>query len=95
MPNSTARLSGLRRPRLLISAARIGLNDYRRTRDLKRLFGAVPQPSAAATLSRLLDAEEALEADRRAGSATYSPARHVDLLIALMAESRLQPQTGI
>jgi hypothetical protein len=40
---------------------------------------------------RLLTEEEALEATRKAGDAGYSVARHIDVLIALMAEVRLLP----
>ncbi len=34
-------LANLRRPRLLIRAARFGLQDYRRDRDLRRLLAEV------------------------------------------------------
>lgn len=82
-------LAKLRRPRLLIRAARHGLQDYRRERDLCRLIdlGAPPTPEAA--LARLMNEEEQTELTRVAGDTAYSIARHVDLLIALMAEARL------
>lgn len=81
-------LTSLRRPRLLISAARFGLSDYDRTRDFKRLFRAAP-PSPAQAVDKLIDEEANLEENRRSGLATYSIARHVDVLIALMAEAQL------
>jgi len=84
-------LKALRRPRLLIRAARLGLSDYRRERDLVRLVNSPALPSPAQALHRLLDQEERLEATRRAGDASYSISRHVDVLIALMAEARLLP----
>ncbi|WP_240794004.1 DUF6477 family protein [Pseudorhodobacter turbinis] len=37
-------LANLRRPRLLIRAARHGIQDYRRDRDLRRLINAVSPP---------------------------------------------------
>ncbi|MFN3646644.1 MAG: DUF6477 family protein [Gemmobacter sp.] len=83
--------ASLRRPRLMIRAARAGLAEYRRDRDLKRLLGATPAPERA--LPALLDAEARAEQTRQTGDAAYSIARHVELLIALMAEARLAART--
>ncbi|RUS60371.1 hypothetical protein EGN72_09125 [Pseudorhodobacter sp. E13] len=82
-------LANLRRPRLLIRAARHGVQDYQRERDLRRLIKANAPPSPESALVKLFSAEEQLEETRRAGDAGYSIARHVELLIALMAEARL------
>lgn len=88
-------LANLRRPRLLIRAARHGIQDYRRDRDLRRLINASSPPSPETALARLFDAEERAEETRRAGDAGYSIGRHVELLIAMMAEARLlRPQAG-
>jgi hypothetical protein len=82
-------LATLRRPRLLVRAARFGLGDYRRERDLARLLhGSRPQ-SQTAILGRLMEQEERMEETRRSGDARYSVGRHIELLIALMAEARL------
>lgn len=81
------RFQALHRPRLLIRAARFGLSDFRRERDLRRILGDAAPPGMA-TLARLLDVEEAMEAERTTGAAAYRPARHVEALIALMAEAR-------
>lgn len=79
-------LTELRRPRLLMQAARLGLADYRRERDLRRLLpDALP---TARVLSDLIAVEARMEQNRRQGGIGYSPARHVDALIALMAETR-------
>jgi hypothetical protein len=83
-------LAALRRPKILIRAARAGVADYRRERDLKRLLrqrAAVP----AQALSSLLDEEGQLEATRAAGEATYNLQRHVAVLTAILAEARLLP----
>ncbi|WP_372602971.1 DUF6477 family protein [Actibacterium sp.] len=85
-------MKALRRPRLLISAARFGLGDYRRDRDLRRLVKTPRLPMPDQALSALLEQEERLEETRRAGDAGYSIARHVEVLIAMMAEARLLPQ---
>lgn len=79
----------LRRPKLLIRAARFGLAEYNRDRDLKRLLGQSPAPSPRAALDRLVEKEAVLEDHRQTGAAAYSAARHVEVLIALIAESRL------
>ena len=80
-------IDNLKRPRLLIRAARFGLSDYRRERDLRRLIDAAAPPETA--LKRLLSVEDDLEQTRRAGDASYSIARHIEVLIALMAEARV------
>lgn len=85
-------LNALRRPRLLIRAARFGLTDYRRDRDLSRLMRSATPPTPGKALGVLIEQEELLEATRRAGDATYSISRHVEVLIAMMAEARLLPR---
>lgn len=82
-------LKTLRRPQLLIRAARIGQEDYNRARDLRRIIksGSLPTPGKA--IVSLMSEESALEAGRKEGSATYSIARHVDILVAMMGEARL------
>jgi hypothetical protein len=95
----------LRRPRLLMRAARIGLQDYRRDRDLRRilphaLFSALKSAShemalvmmaqqGAALLQWLTEEEARIETARRAATADYSPLRHIEVMIALLAELRL------
>ncbi|MFN6979631.1 MAG: DUF6477 family protein [Gemmobacter sp.] len=79
-------LSTLRRPRLLIRAARVGLGLYRRGPALRRLFGPVPPP--ADVVGSLLALEARHEAARRDGTGAYSVAAHLEALIALMAEAQ-------
>lgn len=83
-----------RRPRLLLRAARFGLAEYERQRDLKRLLRlpAAP-PVSPATVRTLMELEARLEDLRtrppqEAGD-TWRAARHVEALICLIAESRL------
>ncbi|MCR8547230.1 DUF6477 family protein [Salipiger sp. P9] len=81
-------LETLRRPRLLIRAARIGADDYRRDTHLSRVLGlTAPQRSGPAIL-KLMEIEATLEARRRAADGGYSIARHVEVLAAMMAEAR-------
>ncbi len=81
----------LRRPRLLIRAARAGLAEYNRNRDLKRLMRLAETPTPGRALGALLAEEERIEATRQAGDASYSFIHHIELLIAMMAEARLLP----
>lgn len=84
-------LNALRRPKILVRAARCGVADYRRERDLKRLLHQ-PRTAPADTIGSLLAEETRLEATRTAGEATYSIQRHVAILTAILAEARLLPQ---
>ncbi|HBS49231.1 MAG TPA: hypothetical protein DEA05_03655 [Rhodobacteraceae bacterium] len=82
-------LNGLRRPRLLIRAARHGAQEYDRTRHLQRILGYGTLPRHAEAVMRLVEMEGSVNAQRLRGEAGYSLTRHLDLLIALMGEARL------
>lgn len=92
LPAPTIDLSHIKRPRLLVRAARFGLEGYSRKRDLKRVLRCADLPRPGAALPLLLAEEEILDHARRDGEATYSAARHVEILIAVMAEARLLPR---
>lgn len=89
MANITEALTALRRPKLLIQAARLGLDSYNRSRMLARLLPSGMSPAPGDALQSLMEVEAALDADRRNGAASYSIGRHIELLSALMAEARL------
>lgn len=80
-------LNDLRRPRLLIRAARFGLGTYRRDRDLCRLLSRSAAPGPQAALALLIDLEARIEEARAARNEPYSTAHHVAVLTALMAEA--------
>lgn len=82
-------LTTLRRPHLLIRAARIGAQDYRRGTHLRRHLGYGPLPQSAPALHQLVEIEAALDQQRRRSDAGYSPVRHVEILIAMMGEARI------
>jgi hypothetical protein len=86
-------LATLRRPRLLMRAARFGLGEYRRERDLRRYVTSATTPED--TVSSLISVEAKLEATRVAGDAGYSVARHIEVLIALLAEAQLLRRGGM
>ena len=85
-------VTALRRPRLLVRAARLGVADYNRERDLRRLMRVQAAPAPGRAVAELIEVESHLESTRRAGDASYSALRHVEILIALMAEVRLLPR---
>lgn len=86
----------IRRPRLIVQAARIASATYRRDRDLARLLKAQPAGSEPVNIRRLSDIESDLDQSRRAQDSTYSISRHVEVLAALLAElqGRLTSQPG-
>lgn len=92
MSHAAEILAQLRRPRLLIRAARLGLAEYNRDRDLRRLMRTPAAPGPQAAVEGLIGEEARLEEGRKAGDAGYSVARHVEVLIALMAEAQLLPR---
>lgn len=83
------RLAALRRPGLLMRAARHGAVDYDRTRDLKRLMRRDVTPGPVEALHAVMEMEEKAEAARQNADAAYSVARHIDLLVAVLAEASL------
>jgi len=87
MQDLLSRLKNLHRPRLLVRTARIGASSYSRDRDLRRIFGYAKPPRSAAAILRLLDYEHELNQQRLGGDAGYTITRHVELLIALVAEA--------
>ena len=93
MTDCRTMLETLRRPRLLMRAARFGLAEYRRERDLRRYVAE--QASPEAMVSSLMSVEARLEATRLAGDAAYSVARHIEVLIALLAEAQLLRRSAV
>ena len=87
-------LRALRRPALLIRAARIGQASYDRKRDLGRILrtSRLPAPGPAAMM--LMERESELDERRRTGSAAYTFGAHVEVLAALMAEARALATRG-
>lgn len=87
MSDTIAQFSALRRPQVLIRAARHALSLYDRNRDLKRLLSATPAPAVA--MPQLMEQEAEAEEIRQTGAASYNLSRHIELLAALMAEAQL------
>jgi Family of unknown function (DUF6477) len=60
-------LAALRRPSLLIRAAKFGMTDYRRERDLRRLTQSSSLPSPGRALWLLISEEGRMEETRKTG----------------------------
>lgn len=88
MADPMSHIETLRRPRLLIRAARHGLTSYSRERTLSRVL-TTPQTNANDVLSDLMRTEADIEATRKNGDMAYSVSRHLEVLIALMGEAAL------
>jgi len=89
MQDLMSMLNTLHRPRLLVRAARLGAQDYRRDRHLQRILGYGALPRTAPALIRLIELERGLNEQRLEDDAGYSLPRHVDVLIAMMGEAHL------
>ncbi len=88
MQDLLSMLNKLYRPRLLMRAARIGAEEYRRTTHLPRILGFGVLPRHGTALLKLMEIEAELNAQRKAADAGYSIVRHVDVLIAMVGEAR-------
>ena len=89
MQDVLSMLNAVRRPRLLMRAARIGAEEYRRTAHLPRLLGYGNLPRHGAALIRLIEIEAELNTQRTAQDSAYSLLRHIDVLIAIVGEARI------
>ncbi|PUB19375.1 DUF6477 family protein [Yoonia sediminilitoris] len=89
------RIAQLRRPTLLARAARFGVDDYRRQTHLRRILNLENLPKHPQALILLLEIESELNKVRREKSGSYSPARHVAVLIAISGEARLMKAVGL
>ena len=84
MEDLTGRMNRLKRPRILIDAARRRADRYDRRRDLPHLLGTVASHGAA--MIQLLEIEASQEMARKTGARAYCVQRHITVLSALIAE---------
>ncbi|MGY3436584.1 MULTISPECIES: DUF6477 family protein [unclassified Marinovum] len=89
MQDALTTLRQLRRPRLLIRAARAGLLEYRREVHLARCLGGPAPRRSGAALIRLIEIESDLDTARLKRCASYSVAQHVEVLVSMMGEAQL------
>ncbi|MCA1284582.1 DUF6477 family protein [Salipiger bermudensis] len=89
MHDLTSLLHSLHRPRLLIRAARIAAEEYRRDPHLARVLGVPTPEHRGAALLQLIEIEGLMDERRKARDGAYSVARHVETLAAVIGEARL------
>ena len=85
----------IRRPRILIKAAKIGLQYYKREKNLKILLKTNQTPTPETAIAWLVDAESSLNKDREKGAASYSLEQHIALLTALLNEMCLLERKAV
>ncbi len=89
MQDLVSRLLRLKRHSLLLRAARIGQGKFRRNRHLRCILNLEKTPTNAAALALLLDLEHAIHHASKTDDPGYSFARHLEILVALLAEAEL------
>lgn len=87
MTDTMTLLRSIKRPALLMQAARLAQRDYARAPNLRRILPGAQPKGPRETVLCLMEAERPMEEARREGSAAYSPARHVTVLAALVNEA--------
>ena len=89
MITPTTFLQSLNRPKLLVRAAQVWLPEFNRERSMRRIFPGMVPPAPGRGFEALVEQEEAIDQIRREGAASYSAARHIEVLVALIVEARL------
>jgi len=89
MQDVLTRLSTIRRPGLLVRAAQIGAENYRRALHLRRLTDGGVLPRSTSALIQLIEIEAEMNLQRKMADASYSLIRHLDVVIAMIGEARL------
>lgn len=88
MQDILSQVRSLKRPQILVRAARFGLDDYIRDRHLPRCLKMERPISPGRALLALLDIEKQLNSERTTKTGSYDIARHVDVMIAIMGETQ-------
>ncbi len=83
------------RPKILMQAAKIGLQSYRREIDLKKILGARTLSDCNDNISQFSDREIELEEARKSGNAAYDMNKHIQIMTALLQELYLLPKTRL
>jgi hypothetical protein len=86
-------VQSLKRPPLLVRAARFGVDEYRRDQHLRRSLSYDRIPRSGYALIRLLETERVMNDSRIAKHGDYMIAKHVDILVAIMGEAQLLRST--
>ena len=88
MQDALTILHKLRRPKMLMRAAQIGVAEYKRVAHLPRLLGYGRMPKQSEAILKLIEIEKNLKALRKAGEFADNLLRHIDVMIAIVGEAR-------
>ena len=88
MQDALTILHKLRRPKMLMRAAQIGVAEYKRVAHLPRLLGYGRVPKQSEAILKLIEIEKNLKALRKAGESADNLLRHIDVMIAIVGEAR-------
>jgi hypothetical protein len=94
MQDIFTQIKSLKRPALLVRAARFGVDEYRREKHLPRILRCESIPKTAEAILRLLDTEREIQNTKSASANSYDVAKHIEVLIAIMGEARLLHATS-
>lgn len=89
MQDIITRLGNIHRPAILVRAANIGKDGYRRGPILRRILGRTALPRSAVALFQLIEIEADLNTRRKKTDAGYNLVRHIEVMIAIVAEAEL------
>ncbi|MDG1737864.1 MAG: DUF6477 family protein [Paracoccaceae bacterium] len=93
MTDLSSAITSLRRPSLLVHTAKLALERFKRETTLDRIFGFEVSEDPKDVLMDLYEAEIDINEQRKTGDATYSIARHISVLTALMHEAQSLAQS--
>ena len=88
-----SKLSTIKRPKILIKAAKIASRTYLRSRDLSGVLGYSHPTTDRSIRQQLFDLESSINQKRRLEDASYDLKTHVQVLSALLAEVTVEPQS--
>lgn len=92
MTKAIATLSNIKRPKLIIRAARSGTSQYQRSRFIKQYPSLSPKHSSETFLNRLLIEENEINQSRHNDDPAYNVRKHIAVLTAILAEANSIPQ---
>ncbi|MEJ6398219.1 DUF6477 family protein [Yoonia sp. 208BN28-4] len=84
-----SQVATLKRPKLLVRAARFGIDDYQRDRHLRRVLKSESICHSGPALLRLMEIEREHNDLRVADDGSYLISEHVNVLVAIMGEAQL------
>ncbi len=87
MQDVLQRLTQMQRPSLLVQAAKIRAQSYRRKSDIPRILNTSRKLPTTQLLIHLMEKEYELNAQRIADVALYSAVDHIEVLAAVIKET--------